>query len=268
MRRPVVAANWKMHHGPAAARALVEAVLGGTSPQEGRLLLFFPPAVSIGVVAEALRGRADAAVGAQNVYWEAKGAFTGETSAALAQQGAFGTADEAKAMLMKAVAAALREHPRLNCSYDAEAEEIIYKDFVNIGVAVDTPRGLVVPVLRDADKKPLPRLAAELASIGERARTAKFEIAELRGATFTITNVGALGGQFFTPMVNFPEVAILGLGQARLEPAVRDGQIVPRLLLPMALSFDHRVVDGADGARFVNEVIRSIENPLRLISLA
>ena len=172
------------------------------------------------------------------------------------------------ALVLKAVAAALRDFPALNSSYDAATEEIIYKDYVHLGIAVDTPRGLIVPVLRDADKKSLPQLAAALQDIGERARAVKFEIAELRGASFSVTNVGALGGTFVTPMVNAPEVGILGLGRARLEPVVYDGQIVPRLTLPLSLSFDHRVVDGADAARFVTEVIRSLENPLRMISLA
>jgi pyruvate dehydrogenase E2 component (dihydrolipoamide acetyltransferase) len=172
------------------------------------------------------------------------------------------------AIVVKAVAVTLRDFPVLNSSYDAEAAEIIYKDYVHIGIAVDTPRGLVVPALRDADKKSLPQIAAELVQIAERARAAKFEIAELRGATFTVTNYGAVGGTFGTPMVNFPEVGILGLGRARLEPVVYEGQIVPRLILPLSLSFDHRIVDGADAARFTTEVIRSLENPLRLISLA
>ena len=171
------------------------------------------------------------------------------------------------ALVVKVVAAALRDFPMLNASFDAATEEIIYKDYCHVGIAVDTPRGLVVPVLRDADRKSLPQLAAELADLGSRARAVKFEIAELRGATFTITNVGAVGGMFATPMVNFPETGILGLGRAALQAAVRDGQIVPRLMLPLSLSYDHRLVDGADAARFVTEVIRSLENPLRLISL-
>ncbi len=170
-------------------------------------------------------------------------------------------------IVLKAVAAALRKFHMVNASYDAAREEIVYKDYVHVGLAVDTPRGLVVPVIRDPDQKTLPQLAAELASLSERTRKAQFEIAELRGATFTITNVGALGGVFVTPMVNFPEVGILGLGQARLQPAVYDGQIVPRLLLPLSLSFDHRIVDGADAARFTREIISSVENPLKLISL-
>ncbi len=172
------------------------------------------------------------------------------------------------AIVIKAVALALRDYPMLNCSYDAASEEIVYKDYRHIGIAVDTPRGLVVPVLRDADRKRLPQVAAELQAIAEKARAVKFEIADLRGATFSITNVGAIGGTFFTPMVNFPEVAILGLGQAKLRPAVYEGQVVPRLILPLSLSFDHRVVDGADAARFTTAVIRALENPLRLIALA
>lgn len=171
------------------------------------------------------------------------------------------------AIVVKAVAAALRDYPMLNASYDPSAEEIIYKDYYHIGLAVDSPRGLVVPVLRDAERKTLPQIAAELADLAARAKTLKFEIAELRGATFSITNVGALGGSFVTPMVNFPEVGILGLGRASQQAVVREGQIVARLILPLSLSFDHRIVDGADAARFTTEVIRSLENPLRLISL-
>jgi pyruvate dehydrogenase E2 component (dihydrolipoamide acetyltransferase) len=172
------------------------------------------------------------------------------------------------AIVIKALAAAVRDFPMVNASYDAAREEIIYKDYVHVGIAVDTPRGLVVPVLRDADRKALPQIAAELSGLGARAQALKLEIAELRGASITITNPGALGGTFLTPMVNYPEVAILGLGAARLQPVVYEGQIVARLILPLSLSFDHRIVDGADAARFTTAVIRSLENPLRLISLA
>jgi pyruvate dehydrogenase E2 component (dihydrolipoamide acetyltransferase) len=171
------------------------------------------------------------------------------------------------AIVIKAIASALHRHPKVNCTYDVQNEEIIYKDYVHMGIAVDTPRGLVVPVIRDVDRKPLPQVAGELADVAERTRTAKFDIAELRGATFTITNVGLLGGTFVTPMINFPEVAILALGRAGWQPKVmEDMQIVPRLLLPLSLSFDHRIVDGADAARFVSDVIGSLENPLRLLS--
>jgi len=171
------------------------------------------------------------------------------------------------AIIMKVAAAALRRFPQLNASYDPARAEIIHKDYVHIGLAVDTPRGLVVPVVRDVDKKPLVELAAEVTKLVDRVRKGEFQIDELRGGSFTVTNVGALGGVFFTPMVNYPEVAILGVGKARLQPAVHEGQIVPRLLLPLSLSFDHRIVDGADAARFVAEIIESLENPLRLLTM-
>lgn len=171
------------------------------------------------------------------------------------------------AIALKAVAAALRDFPVLNSSYDPASDEIIYKEYTHVGVAVDSPRGLVVPVLRDVDRKSLPQIAAELEQIAANVRAVKFDIKDLRGASFTITNYGAVGGVFGTPMVNYPEVAILGMGRARLQPTVVDGQIVPRLILPLSLSFDHRVVDGADAARFTTEVIRTLENPLRMISL-
>lgn len=170
------------------------------------------------------------------------------------------------AIVIKAIAGALRRHPMLNCSYDARSAEIIYKDYVHLGIAVDTPRGLVVPVIRDVDRKSLQELARALADVAERTRSVKFDLAELRGATFTITNVGALGGAFVTPMVNFPEVGILALGRASWQPqVVHETEIVPRLMLPLSLSFDHRVVDGADGARFTHDVIQALENPLRLL---
>lgn len=171
------------------------------------------------------------------------------------------------AIVLKAVASALRDFPNLNCSFDAANNEIIHKDYIHLGCAVDTPRGLVVPVVRDVDRKPLPIVAKELNELSERVKSGKFDIAELRGATFTVTNVGAIGGTFATPMVNFPEVGILGLGKAVLQPMVVEGQITPRLMMPCFLSFDHRVVDGADSARFTREVVNSLENPLRLISM-
>ncbi|MFN0135461.1 MAG: dihydrolipoamide acetyltransferase family protein [Phycisphaerae bacterium] len=172
------------------------------------------------------------------------------------------------AIVIKAVATCLRSYPMLNCSWDATTEEVVYKDFFNLGIAVDTPRGLVVPVIRDADKKSLPQLARDLNDMAEKARTVKFEVNDLRGATFTITNVGALGGSFVTPMVNYPEVGILGLGRAALQAVCMDERtIVPRLMLPLSLSFDHRICDGADAARFTRDVIGMLENPLRLISV-
>jgi pyruvate dehydrogenase E2 component (dihydrolipoamide acetyltransferase) len=173
------------------------------------------------------------------------------------------------AIVLKAAALALRKYPQLNCSFDAANEEIVYKDYVHIGVAVDTPRGLVVPVIKDVDKKTLPQIAADLNGVAEKARTAQFAVNDLRGATFTVTNVGALGGTFSTPMVNFPEVAILALAKASWQPKVmEDRTIAPRFILPMSLSFDHRVIDGADSARFTNDIVSSLENPLRMISFA
>jgi pyruvate dehydrogenase E2 component (dihydrolipoamide acetyltransferase) len=171
------------------------------------------------------------------------------------------------AIVMKAVAHALRRFPQLNCSFDSTTEEVVWKDYIHVGVAVDTPRGLVVPVVRDVDKKPLPQVAKELNDVAERTRTGKFDIADLRGASFTVTNVGALGGTFSTPMVNFPETGILALAKSALMPRVVNQQIVARLIMPISLSFDHRMVDGADSARFCRDVIGSLENPLRLISM-
>ncbi len=170
------------------------------------------------------------------------------------------------AIVMKAVAAALKSYPQLNASYDTRTDEMIFKDYIHLGVAVDTPRGLVVPVVRDVDKKSLPQVSAELNDMAERARASKFDVNDLRGGTFTITNVGSLGGLFVTPMVNYPEAGILGLGKAKMTPVVRDNQIVPRLILPVSLSFDHRILDGADAARFTSDVISMLENPLRFLS--
>ncbi len=172
------------------------------------------------------------------------------------------------AIVMKVVAAMLRRYPMLNCSYDAQTDEIVYKDYVHLGVAVDTDRGLIVPVVRDVDKKPLPQVAAELEQAADQIRSGRFDLSLVRGATFTITNVGALGGAFVTPMVNFPEVGILGLGRAQWQPKViEDMSIAPRLVLPLSLSFDHRTCDGADAARFTRDVIEALENPLKMLSL-
>jgi len=160
---------------------------------------------------------------------------------------------------------ALRDFPVLNSSYDPASDEIIFKDYAHIGIAVDSPRGLVVPVLRDADRKSLPQIAAELEQIAANVRNVKFDIKDLRGASFTITNYGAVGGYFGTPMVNYPEVAILALGRAQEQARVRDGQVAVRRILPLVLSFDHRLIDGADAARFVNDVVRLLEEPEALL---
>ena len=169
------------------------------------------------------------------------------------------------AIVMKAVAVAIQDYPKFNCSFDATTNEIIYKDYVNLGVAVDGPRGLVVPVVKDCHIKTLPQIAADLNGIAAKVRDNKIEISDLRGATFTVTNVGALGGTFATPMVNYPEVAILGMAKAALKPTVHHNEIVPRFILPLFMSFDHRVIDGADAARFCTELKDMLENPLRLL---
>jgi pyruvate dehydrogenase E2 component (dihydrolipoamide acetyltransferase) len=167
--------------------------------------------------------------------------------------------------LLKAAALALGEHPQFNASLDAAAGELIVKRYVHLGVAVATERGLIVPVLRDVDRKPLLQVQQELAALAGRAREGKVSLEDLRGGTFTITNIGALGGTGAIPIINYPEVAILGVARAREEPVVREGRIVPRMLLPVSLTFDHRVADGADGARFASAIIQRLEAPERLL---
>ena len=167
--------------------------------------------------------------------------------------------------LLKAAALALREHPQFNATLDAAAGELIVKRYYHLGVAAATERGLIVPVMRNVDAKPLLEVARELGALAARVREGKATLDDLRGGTFTITNLGALGGTGAIPIINYPEVAILGVARARLEPVVRDGQIVPRLLLPLSVTFDHRVADGADGARFAAAIIRRLEHPEELL---
>jgi pyruvate dehydrogenase E2 component (dihydrolipoamide acetyltransferase) len=167
--------------------------------------------------------------------------------------------------LLKAAALALREHPQFNASLDPGAGEMILKRYYHLGVAVATERGLIVPVLRDVDGKPLVELQRELAALAARVREGKATLEDLRGGTFTITNIGALGGTGAIPIINYPEVAILGVARAREQAVVRDRQIVPRLLLPISLTFDHRIADGADGARFASAIIERLEAPERLL---
>jgi pyruvate dehydrogenase E2 component (dihydrolipoamide acetyltransferase) len=168
-------------------------------------------------------------------------------------------------LAIKAVVAALREFPHFNASYDMNAGEVVLKRYYHIGIAVDTERGLVVPVIRDAEKKTVRDLAAEMTGLAEKARAGKLGIDEMRGGTFTITNLGGIGGTAFTPIVNYPEVAILGLSRSTLQPVVRDGQVVPRLMMPMSLTYDHRAIDGADGARFTTRLAQLFSDPLRLL---
>lgn len=167
--------------------------------------------------------------------------------------------------VLKAVAAALKAFPKFNASLDARAEELVLKRYYHIGMAVDTERGLLVPVIRDVDRKGIFELARELVELAERARQGKVSLEELQGGTFTITNLGSIGGTGFTPIINYPEVGILGIARSREEPAVRNGRIEPRLIVPICLSYDHRVVDGADGARFARKIAESLENPERLL---
>jgi pyruvate dehydrogenase E2 component (dihydrolipoyllysine-residue acetyltransferase) len=167
--------------------------------------------------------------------------------------------------LLKATALALRSHPRFNASLDPAAGEMILKRHYHLGVAVATERGLIVPVLRDVDRKPVLEVARELGALAQRVREGKATLDDLRGGTFTITNIGALGGTAAIPIINYPEVAILGVARARQEPVVRQGQIVPRLILPLTLTFDHRIADGADGARLATDIVQRLEAPERLL---
>ena len=167
--------------------------------------------------------------------------------------------------LIKAVAMALRTNPALNANIDMEQGEIIYKEYVNLGIAVDTDRGLVVPNLRNTDRNSIPDIARQLSLLAENARTNNFTIDDTRGGTFTISNLGAIGGTYSTPIVNVPETAILLVGRSRKMPVVIGDEIQVRLMMPLSLSYDHRLVDGATAARFLNEVIGYLKAPSRLL---
>ncbi len=167
--------------------------------------------------------------------------------------------------VLKVAAAALKKFPQFNATLDMEKEEIILKHYYNIGVAVDTERGLLVPVIRDVDRKSIVELAIELKQIAEKTRQGKASMEEMSGGSFTITNIGPIGGTGFTPIINYPEIAILGMAQSRLQPVVmgdeENYQIVPRLMLPLNITFDHRALDGAQAARFLTTIIEALENP-------
>ena len=168
--------------------------------------------------------------------------------------------------LIKAVATALRQHPAINAVIDSDNEQIIYKDYVNIGIAVDTDRGLVVPVLPDVDRMGIPDITRALAETAGKVRGGQFAVSDLKGGSFTISNLGAIGGQYSTPIVNVPEVAILLVGRSRKLPVVMpDDTIQPRLMMPLSLSYDHRLVDGGTAARFLNDVISYLQAPSRLL---
>jgi pyruvate dehydrogenase E2 component (dihydrolipoamide acetyltransferase) len=168
------------------------------------------------------------------------------------------------AIALKVCASALKVFPQFNASIDMEKEEIVYKQYINIGVAADTDRGLLVPVIRDVDKKNIVELAAELSQLSKKARDKKLAPDEMEGGTFTITNLGGIGGTAFTPIVNHPEVAILGLSRGRMEPEWINGKFEPRLILPLSLSYDHRLIDGADAARFLRWIAEAFEQPFLL----
>jgi pyruvate dehydrogenase E2 component (dihydrolipoamide acetyltransferase) len=168
------------------------------------------------------------------------------------------------AIALKVCASALKVFPQFNASIDMAKEEIVYKQYINIGVAVDTDRGLLVPVIRDVDKKNIVELAAELTQISRKAKDKKLTPAEMEGGTFTITNLGGIGGTGFSPIVNYPEVAILGLSRSSMEPIWMNGKFEPRLVIPLSLSYDHRLIDGADAARFLRWIAEAFEQPFLL----
>jgi pyruvate dehydrogenase E2 component (dihydrolipoyllysine-residue acetyltransferase) len=174
------------------------------------------------------------------------------------------------AIALKIVAGALQRFPQFNASIDVETNEIVYKKSIHVGVAADTPRGLLVPVVRDVDHKGIFELAKDLAGLSDKSRAGKLGLDEMQGAGFTITNLGGIGGTSFTPIVNWPEVAILGVSRASWEPIWRpasvedEGTFEPRLMLPLSLSYDHRVIDGADAARFLRWICEALEQPFLL----
>ena len=174
------------------------------------------------------------------------------------QQDSKGVKLTVTAFALKASAIALKMFPTFNSSLDIASNQLVLKQYYHVGVAVDTKAGLLVPVIRDVDKKSVEQLGKELTEIAEKARTGQ---ADMSGGTFTITNLGGIGGTGFTPIVNYPEVAILGMSRARLQPVIKDGAVVPRLILPLSLSYDHRVIDGATAARFARTLAEMLENP-------
>jgi pyruvate dehydrogenase E2 component (dihydrolipoamide acetyltransferase) len=169
------------------------------------------------------------------------------------------------AVLAKVCAAALKKFARFNASIDTANEQLIFKNYIHIGIAADTPRGLLVPVVRNADQKSISTLAAEISDLAERARNKKLKPDEMEGGTFTISNQGGIGGGGFTPIVFWPQAAILGVSRASVVPRYIDGEFKPRSMLPLALSFDHRIIDGADAARFLRWVCESLEQPFTMI---
>ena len=172
------------------------------------------------------------------------------------------------AIAMKALATCLEAFPKFNSSLDPETMEIVYKDFINIGCAVDTPYGLVVPVIKDCNEKSILEIASDLTDLAGKARDRKLAMNDMMGATCTVTNLGGIGGTAFTPIVNYPEVAILGMCRGQKQPAIQDGQLVERLMLPLSLSYDHRVINGADAAKFLVAFKNMLADPFQLMASA
>lgn len=169
------------------------------------------------------------------------------------------------AFLIKAVAAALKTHPNFNTSLSADGESLVFKQYIHIGMAVDTPDGLVVPVIRNADQKGVLDLARELMTMSQKARDKKLTPGEMQGGSISISSLGGIGGSFFTPIINLPEVAVLGISRATIKPVWNGKEFVPRLMLPMSLSYDHRVIDGAQGARFITDLSQMLADVRRLL---
>ncbi len=167
---------------------------------------------------------------------------------------------------VKAVVAAMKAFPHFNASLDVRTNEVIHKKYYNIGIAVDTENGLLVPVIKNADQKSIREIADEILDLSEKARARKLDIASMKGGTFTITNLGGIGGTGFTPIVNWPEVAILGMSRSFDQPRLQDGKLENRLMLPLSLSYDHRVINGADAARFVRRLAELLSDPFALLS--
>jgi pyruvate dehydrogenase E2 component (dihydrolipoamide acetyltransferase) len=169
------------------------------------------------------------------------------------------------AILIKVVGSALKVFPQFNASVDMTYSEVIYKKYYNIAVAVDTDRGLLVPIIKNVDKKNLIEIAVELTKLSERARNKKITVDELQGGTFTISNLGGLGGTYFTPVIYAPDVALLGISRAEIEPVFFNDKFEPRLMLPLSLSYDHRLIDGADAVRFLRWIAEALEQPFKLL---
>ncbi len=170
------------------------------------------------------------------------------------------------AFVMKSVASSMKRYPMMNASIDPYRGELVYKGYVNVGFAADTPRGLLVPVVKNADRLSVVELSAEIRRLAEAAREGTIDVSDLQGGTFTITNVGSLGGKYVIPTINYPESAILGMGRTADEVVVRDGDIVVRKITPLCITYDHRIADGADGARFMNELVRHLSDPISMLA--